>query len=327
MFQYYIDYLSKNNGIHIAILLHHNADPDAICSAIALSAFNNSLGKNITTSIYSDGINLVSKRILTSFNVNINQDNILDENTFGLIVTVDTANLSQLGKYVDWVEKSKLPVIMIDHHDTNHADPQLNMVDINSSSTCYIIAKLFLYQNLPIPADISTILMCGHISDSRRFLYASNAEVFDLTSKLIGFGGDFNLANELLQNRMSISERIARIKSAKRLTYKILKSDILLVCSYIGAFESSSARNFLSMGSDIVLVLAQKDNELRGSARVNSYVDINIGDVMAELAEEYEGTGGGHAAAAGLNISKKFSKKDQNVLIEKFISKVEKKLS
>ena len=47
---------------------------------------------------------------------------------------------------------------------------------------------------------------------------------------------------------------------------------------------------------------------------------------MSQLAEEFGGTGGGHAAAAGLNISPPLPKKQQNALLRRFVEIVDETL-
>ena len=79
------------------------------------------------------------------------------------------------------------------------------------------------------------------------------------------------------------------------------------------------------MGADITLVIAPKETELRGSARCN--LEINIGEIMAQTANKFGGTGGGHAAAAGFNIHPVPPNKVQKEILVEFVRLVEIALS
>jgi len=156
-------------------------------------------------------------------------------------------------------------------------------------------------------------------------LYGTNSKILLRLSELIDIGGDFELANNLLQNNMSYGERIARIKGARRLSY-YTHDQKLIVISKVGAFEASVARSLINMGADVVLVLGIKNNEMRGSGRTN-IKNLNIGNIMKIIGDKFGGTGGGHAAAAGLNIVPLPEKKLLKKIEEEFINLVKEDLN
>ena len=92
--------------------------------------------------------------------------------------------------------------IIIDHHDENEL---LKFADVNVyspdlGSTCLLIAQLYEEMNgIPSPR-VSTMLICGHLYDSRRFIYGATSESFRLISNLIKYEGNYSQANEYLQN-------------------------------------------------------------------------------------------------------------------------------
>lgn len=330
LYTQFVNYISNLEKSDCKILLHHNADPDAICAAEALGLLLKQLNKDLTYRLYSDGANLSSSRIIEEFEIEVleNTPTWASEND-RIIITMDTANFSQLGKFESWIEEQQSPLLVIDHHDTNEVAGQAiaSFVDQTASSTCIMISKLFEETKIEPSPRIATLLVSGHIYDSRRFLYGSSEGLFRQISWLISCGADYDQANTVLQNEMSHGERIARFKAASRLKYHTLKGGIIVVTSRIGAYEASVARNFIVMGADISLVIASRDDELRGSGRVNSSVELNIGEVLSDLAEEFGGSGGGHAAAAGFNIAGSVSRKDQKQLISRFIEIIREKLA
>ncbi len=82
----------------VLILGHQNSDPDAVCSAYAFSVLARRINHKIRTSFCSPGgVSKLSKQILsTAVPLPIDEKPNLDD--FGLIVTVDTNTLQQLGE-------------------------------------------------------------------------------------------------------------------------------------------------------------------------------------------------------------------------------------
>ena len=57
--------LQKLDAHHIVLLCHHNADPDALCSAYALSVLLGKVKSNLKVEIVaSQGLSKISKQIL-----------------------------------------------------------------------------------------------------------------------------------------------------------------------------------------------------------------------------------------------------------------------
>ncbi len=330
MFSEFIEWIkSINSNSLIYILLHHNADPDALCAGEGLKELILQNNDEIEVKIFGDGVNFSAKRIASDLKIQTERN--LPKETPDCVITVDTANLSQLSIFQDLLKLPNVTKIIIDHHEENEL---LNFADVKVyslalGSTCMLIAKLYEEMNIVPSARISTILICGHLYDSRRFIHGASAETFRLTANLIEAGGNYNEANEYLQNEMSIGEKIARLKSSRRLNYKIV-NDVIIVTSKVSAFESSAARSLIGIGSDVVFVLAKKENEIRGSARTKMKNDLNMGEILSQLAEEFNSeqnkqgiefqcSGGGHKNAAGLNIKPVITNKQQKMLMERFI--------
>ncbi len=102
----------------------------------------------------------------------------------------------------------------------------------------------------------------------------------------------------------------------------------MIVTSSIAAFESSVARSLIGTGADIAFVIAKKKDELRGSGRISGIDGLSVGDILIQLASEfsddtYTATGGGHNAAAGLNIVPCPSNNTVKKLQDRFIELVE----
>ena len=101
-------------------------------------------------------------------------------------------------------------------------------------------------------------------------------------------------------------------------------NDILLVTSEVSNYEASAARALVDLGADIAIIIADKGkNEVRASARANPKLKkiqgFNLGKIMEEAGEKFQGGGGGHILAAGLN-----GKGDPKEIMQEITEKIEK---
>jgi len=96
--------------------------------------------KSIRTKLEHDKVNI----ILTAKKGQFTQEDVSfhhGPSRYDLIITVDTGDLEQLGRfYEDNTELfSKIPVINIDHHASNNYFGKLNLVDVMGSATTEIL--------------------------------------------------------------------------------------------------------------------------------------------------------------------------------------------
>lgn len=113
---------------------------------------------------------------------------------FDLIVCVDTWDLDYLWSiYTDNVEMFyETPIINIDHHVTNTAFWQINLVDITASSSTMIIFDLMKEfsenWNEMIDEDVATLLMAWLITDTWSFQHNNTSpRSLDLAADLMDF--------------------------------------------------------------------------------------------------------------------------------------------
>ena len=111
---------------------------------------------------------------------------------------------------------------------------------------------------------------------------------------------------------MDQSERIARLKACRRA--KIVKiNDWIIAFSHVSAFEASAARSLVDLGAHMAAVAGKKDNgpeieiSMRCTREFNQKTRIHLGKDIAKPLGQYlqgayfQGMGGGHAMAAGVN--------------------------
>jgi len=292
-------------GEYVVITTHRNADPDALASSIVLYNFVNEILKKNVLVVFPEGVNEVSKKIVKEFNLHnlINGPEVLlntSINSNFLLIIVDTSSTEQLGPIKNIVNRSNV-IISIDHHVGGNIKDLADyaVLDTTARSTSEIVYKI-LSETYKFTYIDAMLLLAGIIYDTRRFMIATPSTL-TIASHLARVPGvDYRKVINLLQTEMDISERIARLKAAQRLSFKRI-NDYIIAYSYVSAFEGSAARALLDLGADIAVIGSEND-EVRIVARAKPSIvktlGISLGGEIMPLVGKYlKGSGGGHDAA------------------------------
>lgn len=133
------------NAKFVLLLCHHNADPDAICSAYALSSLLKRLKPNLEVEIgAAQGISRLSKHLLKNLPITVSaQPNIERAES---IILLDTNTIQQLNNLAEKVRSSRAPIIVVDHHAAHPETQKIARTCITNeeaSSTCEIVYSFF----------------------------------------------------------------------------------------------------------------------------------------------------------------------------------------
>jgi len=294
------------NAKKVVLLCHHNADPDAICSAYAFSNLIKNLKPEITVEIgASQGVSKLSKHILKYLPINVEMQPNVDE--ADVIVLLDTNTIQQLNNLAEKVRDSKAPIIVIDHHAAHPETEKLAKIcitDENSSSTCEIVYGFFKKLKVKPNEAVAKALFLGIAFDTRHFVLAGSSTI-KTVSELVDFGVDVKKTLSLLSLPMDFSERVARLKACRRVRlFRI--GEWLVAFSHVSAYQASAARAIIDLGAHVAVVVGQKDDKLEISMRcTNEFHEktgIHLGrDIAKPLGDYLNGMGGGHSTAAGVN--------------------------
>jgi nanoRNase/pAp phosphatase (c-di-AMP/oligoRNAs hydrolase) len=283
----------KLKGKSKVILVHGNADMDAMGSAYALKrAFPNA-------DIFApNGIDRVSKLVCEKLDIAVLEN--CDLSDYEQVVIVDTSSPDQLENVTE-VPKN---AIVIDHHQpTGRWDGYEFYCDPTKTSCCEIIKDILDENGIQIDRDMGLMLIGGMITDSGHFQFAKPAllEAFaDIMKRC-----DINMdeAYNLTIAPVSMSEKIAMLKAMERTKFDRV-GNYIVATSYGGSFEASSCRAIMASGADVVFVGSQRDDQFRLSARATQEIvrrGVNLGDIMKGIGTETMSDGGGHGGAAGLS--------------------------
>ncbi len=301
--QAFLNYLKKFSG-KILILSHQNSDLDAICSSIALKEALCALNPDLRIMIGAAGSVCKSARqVLKEFSEEVAINPKLDAD---FIILVDTATLQQIAPLDAGIKKHTGKIAVIDHH-ASHADTKniadFYFVDEKASSSSEIVYTLLKKMKLKISRRIAFVLLVGILADSAHLKFATPKTIKIVNEILEEMDVDYERAVSLLEVSEDVSRKIAHLKCAKRMElYRIM--DFVLVTSEVSSFGASAARALVLLGADCAFVASAKKNEVQISARASSNfireTGINLGrDIMPKIGELINGSGGGHAGAAG----------------------------
>lgn len=290
----------------IIIARHVGADPDALGSSFALKEIIEENFKN--KEVYVAGTP-VSKFKFFGSHTKINDD--MYDNA--LLITVDIPDIKRL----DGVDLNKFKqVIKIDHHPEVDKFSDNELVDIDASSACEIIARWAYKCHLKIPYHAAQCIFIGIVSDTNRFLFGANKkETYEMVLKLIK--KEHIKPNELYEILYKRSMSEVRLEGFISLNMKVTENGLGYIkitdedLKNIGVTSSSVGSimnnyNFIHHLNCWVVFSEDKNNKvIRTSARSRG-VKIN------KLFEQYNG--GGHVYACGAKLLS-FSEADE--VIEK----------
>jgi nanoRNase/pAp phosphatase (c-di-AMP/oligoRNAs hydrolase) len=284
-------YESLKQYRNILFLCHKNADVDSLGSAYALRRL---FGGNSDIGVYDSPSAMAA---MLCDKLKIEMVIAPDLKKYDLVVVVDTSTQVQTGY------KSLAKCAIIDHHTPGdlHGHCELSYSRI-ASSTGELVYSLYVENDLPIDQEVAFTLVLAIVTDTGHFRYAG-ASVFEIVGKLLQAGGiRYADVSEFLSHvPVDLSCRIATLKAASRLTLHRL-GDLLIVETRVSSFGAQSATSLISLGADVAFVGSEKDGEKRISGRVRRGIELDLSRLLEEIGKKFSGSGGGHAAAAGVVI-------------------------
>lgn len=289
------------------VMGHRNADPDAFASALVVRDVLRGHGFDARL-VFPEGLSQASKRLAREI-LGTEPGDVEDEppSESAMAVVVDTASPEQLGALAQFA--TQVILVVVDHHASNQLVERasLSLYDPSARATSelvYLLASRGLGYRLE--RRHLELLLAGIVYDTRHFIL-SNARTLRVAAEMLEAGARLDRVLAALQSPpMELSEKIARLKAAKRMQV-VRAGDYLIVFTHVGAYESSAARAILDLGADMVLVVSERGKETRiiGRARkgIVEKLGIQLGrDIMEPVARSLGGGGGGHGQAAGASV-------------------------
>lgn len=287
------------NSNSIAITSHVDPDGDSIGSILALWLALKQKYKN--TEVFINEV-LPDKYNFLPQSKHIKRYEDIKGKGFDLFFALDCGNTARLGHSIEVMEKSNV-VINIDHHISNTRFGDINIVDINSSSTCEMIYSIINDLGLIIDPQIATCIYMGIVTDSGNFMYDN------VTVKTHLIVAELMRTNINKQDIIHNLYQKKSVNSIKFLGYSLNNIDMKLG-GRLAIFQVSSdlmkrfnvfgddVDNLVNYGRDIegvdiaATITERDNNEVKLSFR-SKHDDVDV-RALAQLFD-----GGGHKKASG----------------------------
>ena len=295
---------ASRSGKRILVTGHPHADPDAIGCILALEDALKQLGARVSIGVPAS-LSQLSKSVLSSIHRKVGIDPKLDVDA---VVLVDTSSLDQLGELGERIREKKIDLVVIDHHRPSKGMQRLakfHHVDERAASASELILELIRKLGVKLDPKTALVMLTGIISDTGQFRFATD-DTFRAVNRLLEAGANYSRALRTMETPEDPSKRVAMLKAAQRAElHKAHGRHIVL--SELSSFEADAASMFVKIGADVAIVGSEEEGKLvrisgRARSGVVSETNLHLGELMEKLAEEFDGTGGGHAGAAAMNV-------------------------
>jgi phosphoesterase RecJ-like protein len=282
--------LSKDGGT--LVLLHGNADPDALSSAFAVQRSFPGVVIGVP-----GGMDRVAKLLAKELDITTVED--VSGVKAERLLILDTSGPEQLNGEFDISN-----AIVVDHHTRNEKWSGASMYhcDDSKSSCSEIVFELLKEAGREVTKEVALALMFGILTDTGYFKFAKPSTLVAFSELMALHGSQMDEAMGLVYADEDISERVSQLKGAQRLKYWKL-GEYIVAASQGSAFEASVCKALLDLGADIAFVGSQRGEMFRISGRATQAVvrrGVHLGKLMGDVGAETTNGGGGHPGAAGI---------------------------
>lgn len=283
-----------NKSARIGITSHIRPDGDAIGAVLGLGLSLTAAGKSVEM-VLRNGVSRTFRHLAGSDRVQKSFTEDID-----IYIVVDCSDVERTGDVLIGREVD----IVIDHHITNRGFGKLNLVEPESVAVCATLAEHMPRWGLPIDRDIASALLSGIISDSIGFRTSNTtASSLRTAADLMDKGADITrLYNKALISKPFESVNywgfgLAKLERENGMVWTTLSLEDRHNAAYKDD-DDADLTNILSSIEDIdvaVLFIEQKPDQVKVSWRARP--GVNVAAIADSLG------GGGHPAAAGVEIS------------------------
>jgi nanoRNase/pAp phosphatase (c-di-AMP/oligoRNAs hydrolase) len=308
----------------ILVTTHVKPDGDAVGSLVGISNVLIQLGKQVVplflspvpkwyTFLLEDAVPVLKHDLACS---DLGAGDYADVD---LIVLVDVNSLAQLSHFGDFLQKSDIPVLVIDHHATADHLGRVELVDPEAAATGLLVAEYIRHNQWPLSARTAEALFVATATDTGWFQFSSaNSRVYRDCADLIEAGANPHEIYEKLYQDFSFAK--FKLTMAMFDTLELFYDDQFAVQHLLPQdFERTGARyeeteNLINECHRIgsvkasALLVELPDGRIRGSLRSKSDLDVS------KIARKFGG--GGHKKAAGTFIDGPMEKARQRIIEE-----------
>jgi len=170
------------------LISHPRPDGDTIGPTLALRLALLQLGKHpLIACVHAPAENLAYLPGAEHYVSDVAEDADID-----LVVAIDMSDLKRTGGIYKDSWRERLPLLVIDHHETNDAFGDVNIVVPDAAATAMPMREVIAALGVPVRDEIATCLLAGLLTDTRGLRTESTTpQVLSLVGELITAGGDY----------------------------------------------------------------------------------------------------------------------------------------
>jgi phosphoesterase RecJ-like protein len=223
---------------------------------------------------------------------------------------LDTCSFSQLRPIADWLRRSSVPLLVVDHHATRDPIGTMALIEERAAATCLVLYDWFRTVGWALSEEASRALFVGIATDTGWFRHSNTDDrVLAVCADLVARGVQPNPIYQALYQRESASRvRLLgaalgslELRAGSRLAVMTLDPPTFAACAATPADTEDLVNEPLRIRSVLVSILLvdQGDGTIRVNFRSKAGEQPDV-DVSA-LAGGFGG--GGHRRAAGAKVS------------------------
>lgn len=232
-------------------------------------------------------------------------DSVPDDGTVpdhDVLVLLDCAHLSRLGRLGQLVQDSSAPRVVIDHHvGSESGDGHACYVDASAPATGALVHRMFRHFGVDVSAAAAEGVFLSLVSDTGWFRYSNTtAEVFAVAAELVADGVDASRIYDAIHRRMH-PDSVAFLATALgrsvlemdgRFGHVVLEREMVDAAARLGFDLDGVMEPLRSVdGVEVVTMLKETSRGVKVSLRASK--DVDVQRIAASLG------GGGHVKAAG----------------------------
>ncbi|RQW81270.1 MAG: hypothetical protein EHM79_19695 [Geobacter sp.] len=294
----FLSFVQKHANSKLVIASHSNVDLDALSSAYAVKSV---FPKAILA--FPEKMDSPAQSFCEHMDIEYKAIEKLKPADYDGLVVVDCSTYVLLKEAKAW--KGKVLLIIDHHHKSETAiEGKENIRDEDAKSTAEIVSTL-----LPsFTPDVAFALSVAIISDTARFKSGKPSTFVELARMLEISGKDYREALEFAEPELELDKK-ASVLEAFKLMHISIRSGYTIATVEVPAHESLISSS-ISEFADVAFAANWRGEakETRVSSRARKCVPVMLNEVMAQVASEYRGSGGGHPKAAGCSAKEKPAK-------------------
>lgn len=286
---------------------HTDPDGDSLGSMIAIYLLVRKLGKECL--MYSpDGVPNTYKFLSRSGEIVTE----IPREEFDVLITVDSSDLSRLGKRKIMAKK----IINIDHHPDNANFGDLNFVEM-SSSVGEMIFQLVKAFEVEIDPEMAGVLYISIITDTGNFRYSNTLpSTFETAKELVQLGAKPCVSaiqvydNRRIEGLKILGRTLLNAETAHngRIIFSVITNQMIVDSKARGEDLVGIIDHIRSVKTAEVAILFREEEQNRFKINFRSKGSVNVSNVARALG------GGGHAQASGCVIEGEYEAVKTKVL-------------